>query len=203
MFRSPVLAAQTFAGSPLVRGAAGRRLDQILCAGADTPAWFCLVADRRVAVTSGPPGGGAGGSSTAVHWLDRAGLAASGLAYPGTGDELTLEGGPGEAPVAAPVYLLGEDVPASALRLAVDVSAAPPAWAQQQQQQRGVRLQVRGQGWRWLCPSGTQAGTAAAVVLLCLSAAPRWPRASRPPRLPPHQLSSTAAPAFVDCRPHP
>ena len=182
MLRSPVLAAQTFAGSPLVRGAAGRRLEQILGAGADTPAWFCLVADRRVAVTSG---GGTSGGGTAVHWLDRAGLAASLLVYPGTGDELALEGGPGEAPAAAPVYLLGEDVAASALRLAVDVSAAPPAWAQQQQQ-RGVRLQVRSQGWRWLCPSGTQAGTAAAMSLLCLSAAPRWPRASRPPRLPPH-----------------
>lgn len=134
MLRSPALAAQHFAGSPLVRGAAGRKLDHILAGGSssDGVAWFCLVADRRVAVSDG--GGSASSPTTAVRWLDRDGLAANGISYPGTGEELSLGGGQ-----PAPVYFLGaEERPRRALRLAVDLSAAPPTWAEQ----RGVRLKV-------------------------------------------------------------
>lgn len=46
----------------------------------------------------------------------------------------------GDAP--APVYFLGEDRQQRTLRLAVDVTAAPPAWAEQ----REIRLQVGSRG---------------------------------------------------------
>lgn len=129
-----VLAAQSFAGNQLVRGAAGRRLEQVLSSGSSHGSrdLFLLVSDRRVGVADG---GGGGGRRTQVHWLDRAGLAAIDIAYSGQGEQLSIGGSQ-----AAPVYLLGEDQQAQALRLAVDVTAAPPGWAEQ----RGVRLQVRG-----------------------------------------------------------
>ncbi len=130
-----VLAAQSFAGNQLVRGAAGRRLEQVLASGSheSTRDLFLLVSDRRVGVADG--GGGSGGARTQVRWLDRAGLAAIDIAYSGQGEQLSIGGSQ-----AAPVYLLGEDQQAQALRLAVDVTAAPQGWAEQ----RGVRLQVRG-----------------------------------------------------------
>ena len=130
-----VLAAQSFAGNQLVRGAAGRRLEQVLSSGShESRDLFLLVSDRRVGVADGGSGGGSGGR-THVRWLDRAGLAAIDIAYSGQGEQLSIGGSQ-----AAPVYLLGEDQQAQALRLAVDVTAAPPGWAEQ----RGVRLQVRG-----------------------------------------------------------
>ncbi|KAI7840059.1 hypothetical protein COHA_006190 [Chlorella ohadii] len=128
-----VLAAQSFAGNQLVRGAAGRRLEQVLASGSheSTRDLFLLVSDRRVGVADGGGGSGSGGR-TQVRWLDRAGLAAIDIAYSGQGEQLSIGGSQ-----AAPVYLLGEDQQAQALRLAVDVTAAPPGWAEQ----RGVRLQ--------------------------------------------------------------
>lgn len=72
MLRSPILAAQHFAGSPLVRGGVGRKLDGILSGLSGEQAAFCLVADRRLAVTGGSGGGGPDG----VRWLDRAGKSA-------------------------------------------------------------------------------------------------------------------------------
>lgn len=134
-----VLAAQSFAGNQLVRGASGRRLEQVLSSGSDD-ALFALVSDRRVAVIGGPTGSSAAaaaaaaaGGCTAVRWLDRAGLATLDITYSGQGDQLSISGSK-----AAPVYLLGEDQQARSLRLAVDVTAAPQGWAEQ----RGVRLQV-------------------------------------------------------------
>ncbi|PRW58426.1 Nudix hydrolase chloroplastic [Chlorella sorokiniana] len=126
-----VLAAQSFAGNQLVRGAAGRRLEQVLSSSGSDGSLFLLVSDRRVCVADGPGGGGSA-ARTQVRWLDRAGLAAMDIAYSGQGDQLSI-GGSQEAPV----YLLGEDRQAQALRLAVDVTAAPQGWAEQ----RGVRLQ--------------------------------------------------------------
>lgn len=134
------LSVQSFAGSQLVRGAAGKRLEQVLSSGSDG-SLFMLVSDRRVCVADGPGGGGTGGTRTKVRWLDRAGLAAMDIAYSGQGDQLSIGGSE-----VAPVYLLGEDRQAQALRLAVDVTAAPQGWAEQ----RGVRLQVRAGGVGWL-----------------------------------------------------
>ena len=126
-----------------MRGAGGKRLEQVLSSGSDG-SLFMLVSDRRVCVADGPGGGGGGGSGstrTQVRWLDRAGLAAMDIAYSGQGDQLSIGGSE-----AAPVYLLGEDRQAQALRLAVDVTAAPQGWAEQ----RGVRLQVRAGDVGWL-----------------------------------------------------
>lgn len=130
--RLPLLASQTFAGSPLIRGAGARRLDALLAGEGGQEALFALVADRQVAVTTTSSGPSSGG--TAVHWLDRAGLAAMDVTYAGQGEQLSIGG----SQAAAPVYFLGEDRRQRTLRLAVDVSAAPPGWAQQ----RAIRLQV-------------------------------------------------------------
>lgn len=125
---APVLAQQTFAGNALVRGIAGRKLEQILQhAVTSGSALFTLVGDRRVAVV----GGGAGGGSTAVRWLDHAGLHSLDLTYTG-GEQLHMEG------QSTPVYFLGEDVERQSLRLAVDVTSVPAAALEQRQ----IRLQV-------------------------------------------------------------
>lgn len=122
----PVLASQTFAGNSLVRGIAGRRLEQVLNEPAGADALFTLVANARVAVA----GGSGGGGDTAVRWLDRAGLAALDLTYSG-GEHLSL------GDKQAPIYFLGEDRQRQVLRLAVDVAGAPPSWAED----HSVRLQ--------------------------------------------------------------
>lgn len=135
-----VFAAQSFAGNHLVRGGL-KNLEQVLGSGADGPK-FMLVSDRRVCVADGPGSSGSGGGRTQVRWLDRSGLAAMDITYGGQGDQLSIGGSE-----AAPVYLLGEDQQAQALRLAVDVTAAPAGWTEQ----RGVRLQVRLGGWSCGC----------------------------------------------------
>ncbi|KAL4423481.1 hypothetical protein ABPG77_003614 [Micractinium sp. CCAP 211/92] len=163
----PALAPQAFAGNVLVRGLGSRKLEALLAS--DQPQEFALVADRRIGVASSarqPPadGGGAVPAATAVHWLDRAGLAALDLTP--DGDRLRLRnsssvgaaaagstaaaapaaaaGLGGQAGVAAegaemhvPVYFLGEDQQRRVLRLAVDVTGAPPGWTAA----RGVHLQ--------------------------------------------------------------
>ena len=118
----PVLTSQRFAGNVLLRGIAGRRLEQIL--SDPQRALFALVADQRVAVT----GGGDSGRATALRWLDMAGLEALDLTYTG-GEHLSLGGGDQQTPV----YFLGEESvkERGTLRLAVDVAAAAPSWAEE------------------------------------------------------------------------
>lgn len=179
----PALAAQAFAGNVLVRGLGSRKLEALLAS--DQPQEFALVADRRIGVASParqPPadGGGAVPAATAVHWLDRAGLAALDLTP--DGDRLRLRnsssdgaaaagstaaaapaaaaGLGGQAGVAAegaemhvPVYFLGEDQQRRVLRLAVDVTGAPPGWTAA----RGVHLQASRaarQAWKGLFSRG-------------------------------------------------
>ena len=137
---APVLATQTFSGNSLIRGLVGRQLQQILADADD--ARYMLVADRAVGVTAPTDGGGGGGGGTgarAIRWLDRAALADLGITYSGSGEQLTM----GDQLTAADVYFLGAEglrsappaAPAAAalaaaavVRLAVDVSAAPPGF---------------------------------------------------------------------------
>ncbi|KAL4859665.1 Peroxisomal NADH pyrophosphatase NUDT12 [Chlorella vulgaris] len=116
----PVLASQAFGGNLLVRGIAGRKLSELLSEPQD--ALFTLVANQRVAVTGSD-------GTTALRWLDLAGLAALDLTY--NGDEHVVLGG--EQPVPAPVYFLGQESgreQGGTLRLAVDVAAAPASWTE-------------------------------------------------------------------------
>ena len=132
-----VMASQSFSGNLLARGLAGRKLQHLL--QQPQGALFALVADKRVAVSSGGGGGGAGDSGGAtLLWLDRAGLASAlDIGYAG-GEQMYL-GGDGGQQLAAPVYFLGEDLQQHMLRMAVDVTAAPAAWLEERQ----LRLQVR------------------------------------------------------------
>lgn len=146
----PVLASQTFAGNTLVRGIAGRKLQQIL--SDPSGALFTLVANQRVAVGGGSSGNSGGG---ALWWLSMEGLAGLDLSY-SRGEHLELGG-----EIQAPVYFLGQDKERDTPRLAVDVAAAPASWAEE----RGVQLRVREPGSleAWLpCCNGQQAGRARA-----------------------------------------
>jgi len=135
----PILASQHFAGNKLCRGLAGRKLEQLLAS--DQPQEYALVADRRVAVTTTSGGGSThvGGGTTAVQWVDRAGLAALELSHAG-GEQLQLGPQAQGQGQAVPVYFLGEDLTRRTLRMAVDVTGAPAGWAERHQ----IRLQVKG-----------------------------------------------------------